>query len=118
MTPHRLGEPTLKEMNLPAGDVTGPALCQQARLPSVLTPHAIVVPTLTKVKVPWGGTRVSPGVAAQQAIVPSVLIAHADAVAVAYPLLTLTEVKVPAAGAGGALPQQTMVPSVLTPHAK
>ena len=101
MTPHRLGEPTLNEMNFPTGGVTGPALCQQARVPSVFTPHAILVPMLMEVKVPWGGSSLSPGLAAQQASVPSVLIAQAAAVAVAYPLLTLTEVKVPTGGVGG-----------------
>jgi hypothetical protein len=117
-TPHRLGEPTLKEMNVPAGGVIEPSFCQQARVPSVLTPHAIFVPTLMEVKVPLGGVRMSPGLAAQQATVPSVLTAQADAVALAYPLLTLTEAKVPAGGVGGLLPQQTMASSVLTPHAK
>ena len=114
LTPHRLEEPTLKEVNFPSGGVIGPASCQQARVPFVLTPHAIVLPTLTEVNVPRGGTSVWSGVVAQQTIVPSVLIAQADA----YPLLTLTEVKVPVGGVGGVLPQQTMVPSVLTPQAK
>ena len=80
-------------------------------VPSVLTPHTSKSPTLTELNVPAGGGSEPP----QQATVPSVLTAQAEA---SSP--TLTEAKTPAEGGGWAergTPQQARVPSVFTPQA-
>jgi hypothetical protein len=107
LTPHIMGNPTLKEVNVPTGFSVGLGVPQHVTVPSIFKAHAKSPSTLTEVNGPPGAELLRYVLSPQQAIEPSALTAHA-------PLApTLTEAKAPRGGVGASSPQQTMVPSVL-----
>jgi hypothetical protein len=117
-TPQAESNPTLKEVNVPAGGVeTATALVlspQQTMVPlGFSTPHTAMELALTEENVPAGGVNSPKLLSPQQAMVPSVLTPQA------YSPPSLTEANVPVGGTASpsrSEPQQSMVPSVITPQ--